>query len=76
MSKIRDLENIDDIDTDEFLAGVSKLAEEAGDWRDHLPYEAFRYFNQREDIRAQFGEHVESCKYCQELIEVIGVPRE
>ena len=74
MTELKDLDEGQDIDKDEFLAGVAKLAEEAGDWRDHLPYEAFRYFNQRDDIRAQFGSHVDSCKYCQELIEVFGLP--
>ena len=74
MTELKDLDEGQDIDKDEFLAGVAKLAEEAGDWRDHLPYEAFRYFNQRDDIRAQFGSHVDSCKYCRELIEVFGLP--
>ena len=35
--KIKDLENTDKLDTDEILACMAKLAEEAGDPREHLP---------------------------------------
>ena len=76
MIKIKDLENTDELDTDETLACVAKLAEEAGDSREHLPYEALLHFNQQDDVRAQFGEHVDSCKFCQELIRIFGVPPE
>jgi len=74
VKKIKDLENIEDIDKEEFLAGVAELAEEAGDWRNHLPYEALRQFNRSNSIRADFGAHVDSCKWCQELIELLGLP--
>ena len=74
--KIKDLENTDELDTDEIPACMAKLAEEAGDPREHLPYEALLDFNQQDDVKGQFGEQVDSCKFCQELIKIFGVPPE
>ena len=68
MIKIKDLEDTDELDSDEILACMAKLAEEAGDSREHLPYEALLHFNQQDDVRGQFGEQVDSCKLCQEPI--------
>ena len=74
--KIKDLENTDELDTDEIPACMAKLAEEAGDPREHLPYEALLDFNQQDDVKGQFGEQVDSCKLCQELILIFEVPPE
>lgn len=74
MNDKKDPENVEELTKDEYLAGLATITEKVDDWRDHLPYEAFRYFNRRDDIRAQYGSHVESCKYCQELIKVFGLP--
>ena len=68
MIKIKDLEDTDELDSDEILACMAKLAEEAGDSREHLPYEALLHFKQQDDVRGQFGEQVDSCKLCQEPI--------
>ena len=68
MIKIKDLENTDELDTDETLACMAKLAEEAGDSREHLPYEALLHFNQQDVVRSQFGEQADPCKRCRELI--------
>ncbi len=66
---------IDKIDRAEFLAGVDELAEQEGDWRDHLPYEALCAFNFDAGIRDQFGEHVRGCEFCQDLIALFGGSR-
>ena len=62
----------EDIDVDEFLAGVDELDKEAGDWRQHLPYEAARQYRTNPAMRAKYSEHANSCPYCQELIKVFG----
>ncbi len=63
----------DEIDKDEFLAGVAQLSEEEGDWRDHLPYEAACEYRSDPDIRVIYVEHVDACAYCQDLIELFSV---
>jgi hypothetical protein len=40
--------DIEDIDKEEILAVMDKLAEEAGDWRVHLPFEALLEIHKRE----------------------------
>jgi len=61
-----------DIDTDEFLAEVDALAEEAGDWRQHLPYEAEVEYRTNAAVQFKYSKHADSCWYCQELIELFG----
>lgn len=41
----------------EFLRGVDHLADEAGGWRDHVPYEAARGFLTDTTIREKFRAH-------------------
>ena len=53
----------------EFLAGVEALAEEEGDWRDHIPYDAVMEYYENDSVRSSYENHVNECAYCQELIE-------
>jgi hypothetical protein len=55
-----------------FLKGVNELAEEAGDWRDHLPYEALVGYYRDSTIRERFRDHFTACAYCQELAETLS----
>lgn len=63
----------DEIDLDDpefiesFLKSVEALAAEAGDWRDHLPYDALIGYRHVAAIRERFEDHFTACKYCQEL---------
>lgn len=58
----------------EFLRGVDHLADEAGDWRDHVPYKAARVYLTNTNIREKLRAHVERCKYCEDLVLVFGDP--
>lgn len=70
-------EKLAEIDLDDkdfradFLRSVEKIAEEAGDWRDHLPYDAVLAFHGDDAVREKFKDHVDSCAYCQELIDTL-----
>ncbi len=63
----------DEIDLDDpefiesFLKSVEALAAEAGDWREHLPYDALIGYRHDAAIRARFKAHFTACPYCQEL---------
>ena len=48
------------IDKAKILAEMDKLAEEASDWRDHLPYEALLEIHRRDDVRVIYDEHSEA----------------
>jgi hypothetical protein len=64
--------DIDAINKIEILAEMDKLAEEAGDWKNHLPYEALVEFDVRADVRETYGEDTTMCKCCQELISLFS----
>lgn len=55
-----------------FLKGMDELEKEAGDWRDHLPYEALVGYHRDNAIREQFKDHFAGCAYCQELAETLS----
>lgn len=62
----------DNVGDDEIiLADMAALAAEAGDWRDHLPYEAAVAFHEDSTIHTQFSAHVDKCTYCQKLIDTL-----
>ena len=63
----------DEIDIEEFLAEMDQIAAEAGDWRDHLPYEAACAYEYDANIRRLFMEHVSGCQYCQELVALFSL---
>ena len=57
----------------EFLKGLDEQAKEEGPWQIHLPYEAAFFYRQDESIRHKLSGHVDSCPYCQELIDTLGL---
>lgn len=54
------------------LEDMDILAEEAGDWREHIPYNAARCYDDDPDIAAQYAPHVDQCGYCQRLIDAVN----
>lgn len=56
------------LDMDDLLEQMSVLAEQAGDWREHLPYAAAVGFLKDEGYQQRYGDHVDRCQYCQQLI--------
>ncbi len=67
------MSDIHRINKTEILADMAKLAEEAGDWKDHIQFEAAVAFYEREDVRTIWKEHVDACAYCREAIEVFRI---
>lgn len=69
-SDLPDEVDIDDVAFREsFLRGVAELANESGDWRIHLPYEALMKYRKDSAVREAFGDHFIACAYCQELMD-------
>lgn len=62
------------INLDELTATMGKLAEQYPDWRGHLPHDAAVNFNSNEAYQEKFGEHVDGCGFCQQLIETFDPP--
>ncbi len=67
------MSDVNRINKTEILADMAKLAEEAGDWKDHIPYQAAIDFDEREDVRTSWKKHVDACAYCREAIEVFRI---
>ena len=57
------------------LEHMTELADQAGDWRDHLPYAAALGYLEDSEYRDRYGSHVDDCRYCQQLIDALH-PRE
>ena len=62
------MSNRTDIET--LLAEMARLADEAGDWRDHLVFEEIVNWQTDDAIRRKFIGHVRGCQYCQEAIDL------
>ena len=60
-----------DHNMDDLLKEMSLLADEAGDWREHLPYEAAAGFLDDAKYQERYGAHVDECRYCQGLVEAL-----
>lgn len=53
------------------LEDMAALVEEAGDWREHVPYDAALNYHESDDVRSMWREHVDSCSYCQRMIDTL-----
>lgn len=62
------------IDVDDLVAGMAHLVEEYPNWEDHLPQEAAIGYHEDEDYQNEYREHVESCGFCQQLIDTFNPP--
>ena len=60
-----------DRDMDDLLEEMSLLADEAGDWREHLPYAAAAGFLDDVNYQERYGAHVDECQYCQGLVDAL-----
>ncbi len=56
---------------DDLLGQMSVLADQAGDWREHIPYAAAVGFLEDEGYQQRHGAHVNNCQYCQQLIDAL-----
>ncbi len=54
------------------LAAMEAMAEEAGDWRGHIPYAAARSYFDDPDTCAHYESHVDECTYCRRLIDALN----
>lgn len=69
---VDDLENMAlEPDDKAILEEMSALMEEAGNGRDHLPYDAALNYHESSDIRSSYQEHVDNCTYCQRLVDTL-----
>ena len=59
------------LDMDHLLQQMSGLADQAGDWRDHLPYEAAAGFLDDAKYQQRYSDHVDGCQYCRQLIDTL-----
>lgn len=53
------------------LREMSDLAEEAGDWTQHLPYAIAAAYYENPSAQTQYQSHVEHCDYCKGLLETL-----
>ena len=58
-------------DEAEGLATMEAMAEEAGDWRGHVPYAAMRRYRDESKVRTQYESHVDECSYCRRMIDAL-----
>ena len=62
----------DKIDAEKLLAEMNQIAKDAGDWREHIPYEAACTFTSNADIHSIYVGHVSDCEICQELVALFS----
>lgn len=56
------------------LRVMDQLAEEAGDWRIHLPYEAMLDYRKDSAVQEQYADHFNACAFCQEAVDTLNPP--
>ena len=54
------------------LKEMEKLADEAGDWRVHMPYEALVSYRNDSAVREQFEDHYSNCPFCQRAVDALN----
>lgn len=54
------------------LAAIEAMADEAGDWRGHIPYAAARSYRDDPEICAYYKSHVDKCTYCRRMIDALN----
>lgn len=65
-----------DFNVTDALEEMSTLANESDDWRKHLPYQAAISYFDDNLVRIKFIGHVDSCNYCQALLDSLHAPNE
>jgi hypothetical protein len=60
------------LDIGALVANMAELASLAPSWRDHVPHEVAVHFNSSETYQEKYGQHVDSCALCQQLIEALS----
>jgi hypothetical protein len=54
------------------LREMEELAEEAGDWQIHLPYEALVCYRKDSAVREQHADHYNNCSFCQKAMDALN----
>ena len=54
------------------LKYMEELDEQAGDWRNHLPYEALLCYSDGSAVREQYKDHFNRCAFCQEAMKTMN----
>ena len=67
-----DFRGDDGIDMETALAEMAELDAVAGDWKEHLPYDAAISYFADESVREQFEAHVGGCVFCQEMLDALN----
>jgi len=60
------------LDKEAILADMDAIADEIGDWKDHIPYEAAIEIYSDDAVREMYSEHLDGCQYCQEMVETLN----
>jgi hypothetical protein len=67
-----DFRNHGGLDMEAVLTEMHELDETAGDWKEHLPYDAAVSYFVDDAVRRQFEAHVEACAFCQEMLDTLN----
>ena len=54
------------------LRDMEALADEAGDWRIHLPLEALATYRKHSAVREQYANHYDNCSFCQKAMDALN----
>lgn len=57
---------------DAALAEMAELNAAAGDWKEHLPYQASISYFDDDSVRHRFEAHVDGCDFCQRLLDTLN----
>ena len=58
------------------LDAIEAMADEAGDWRGHIPYAAARSYRDDADIRARYEPHLDGCTLCRRMLDALNPTEE
>jgi len=54
------------------LREMEALADEAGDWRIHLPLDALANYRKDSAVREQYANHYDNCSFCQKAMDALS----
>jgi len=60
------------LDKEAILADMDAIADEVGDWKDHIPYEAAIDFYSDDAVREMYSDHLDGCQFCKEMLETLN----
>ena len=66
-----DLEKELGVEPGTILQEMAGLAEQAGDWSQHVPFDAAVAYNEDPAVHGQYQSHVDGCGYCKRMLETL-----